>query len=97
MTDKIQADFERFHEQNPKVLERLEDMARRWFAEGHQSIGIGMLWEALRWFTGIETQGDAFRLNNNYRSRYVRLLIERNPEWADRFQVRALGQERSAA
>lgn len=94
--DKIQRDFERFHRENPHVLERLEALAAKWF-ETHGAVGIGMLFEVLRWEEGIVTEGDAFRLNNNYRSRYVRLMIERNSEWEHRFQTRILGAEREAA
>ncbi|MBB5833445.1 hypothetical protein [Kribbella italica] len=65
-------------------------MARNWFEQGHSSVSIGMLWETMRWLTGIETTGDIYRLNNNYRSRYVRLLIERNPSWETAFRVREL-------
>lgn len=88
--DQIQRDFQRFHAANPHVLEDLEHMAAAWFDKGHPSISIGMLFEALRWLSGIETTGDVYRLNNNYQSRYVRLMIARRPEWAHRFQVREL-------
>lgn len=86
----IEKQFERFHKDNPHVLEHLERLARQWLAAGHDSLGIGMLWEVLRWQTGITTKGDPFRLNNNYRSRYVRLMIERNPSWDECFQTRSL-------
>jgi uncharacterized protein YbaP (TraB family) len=46
------------------------------------------LFERLRWESGIATEGDAYRLNNSYRAFYVRLLIERRPEWANKFEVR---------
>ncbi len=88
--DKIQREFERFHKENPHVLAELEHMAGAWFDKGHPSVSISMLFEALRWLSGIETTGDPYRLNNNYRSRYVRLMIARHPEWEDRFQVREL-------
>jgi uncharacterized protein YbaP (TraB family) len=75
------------------VLTTLEDMAQKWFDQGNAQVGIGMLWEAMRWLAGTQTnvnQLDLYRLNNSYRSRYVRLLIQRNPEWADRFHTREL-------
>ena len=36
------------------------------------------------------THGDQFKLNNSYRSRYTRLLLDRHPEWTDVFQTREL-------
>jgi uncharacterized protein YbaP (TraB family) len=89
----IQRRFEAFHQANPHVLTTLEDMARKWFDQGNAQVGIGMLWEAMRWLAGTQTnvnQLDLYRLNNNYRSRYVRLMIQRNPQWVDRFHTREL-------
>lgn len=91
MNDTIQRRFERFHKTNPQVLAKLEKLAEQWFAAGHDKVAIGMLWEALRWQEGVSTVSeDSYRLNDHYRSRYVRLLIERRPEWADRFALREL-------
>ncbi|MCX4858312.1 hypothetical protein [Streptomyces canus] len=86
----IQQRFEAFHALNPWVLRHLEALATDCVAKGFRRVGIGMLFELLRWRYGEATQGDAFRLNNNFRSRYVRLLIERHPEWARLFETRAL-------
>ncbi|WP_254709451.1 hypothetical protein [Streptomyces lunaelactis] len=87
----IQAQFEAFHELNPWVLRALESLTADYLARGAQRVGIGMLFEVLRWRYATATEGDdEFRLNNNFRSRYVRLLIERHLEWAPAFEVRAL-------
>ncbi|WP_405803433.1 hypothetical protein [Streptomyces sp. NBC_01187] len=87
----IQAQFEAFHQLNPWVLRALEDLTADYLKRGARRVGIGMLFEVLRWRYVIATEGDDdFRLNNNYRSRYVRLLIERNPEWGPAFEVRVL-------
>ncbi|MFF3516133.1 hypothetical protein [Streptomyces sp. NPDC002573] len=66
----IQQRFEAFHDPNPWVLRHLEALAADCVAKGFRR----------RWRYGEATQGDAFRLNNNFRSRYVRLPIERHPE-----------------
>ncbi|MFJ3248441.1 hypothetical protein [Streptomyces sp. NPDC086782] len=86
----IQERFEAFHALNPWVLRHLKALAADCVAKGFRRVGIGMLFELLRWRYGEATHGDAFRLNNNFRSRYVRLLIERHPEWARLFETRAL-------
>ena len=89
-TDPLQDRFERFHEENPHVYLELESLARQWFAAGHESVGMKMLWETLRWNTGIRTTGDAWRLNNSWTSRYTRMLLERHPQWRGRIRVREL-------
>lgn len=86
----IQKDFERFHRENSHVLLELEELAREWFDAGNKVVGVKMLFETLRWKSGIQTAGDPYKLNNNYHSRYVRMLIERNPHWVNRFKTRAL-------
>lgn len=86
----IQERFEAFHQLNPWVLRALEQLTADYLTRGSKRVGIGMLFEVLRWRYAIATEGDEFRLNNSYRSRYVRLLIEQHPEWAPAFEVRAL-------
>ena len=88
-TDTIQHRFERHHAEHPEVFARLERMAGEWFALGHPAVSIGMLWEAMRWVEGTTT-AEPTRLNDHYRSRYVRLLIDKHPEWEARFRVREL-------
>lgn len=54
--------------------------------------GIGSLWEVLRWNMQIERDGD-FKLNNNFRSRYARLIIQEHPEFENFFELRELRTE----
>lgn len=90
----IQARFEAFHALHPWVLEALERLTSECLRRGFTRVGIGMLFEVLRWEYGRVTSGDEeFRLNNDYRSRYARLLIARHPEWAAVFELRALRAE----
>ncbi|KQP81558.1 hypothetical protein [Aeromicrobium sp. Leaf291] len=86
----IQERFEAFHDLNPWVLETLERLTSEYLEGGQRRIGIGMLFEVLRWQYGRVTRGDEFRLNNNYRSRYVRLLLAEHPEWEAVFHTRSL-------
>ena len=86
----IQEKFESFHALNPWVYNAFVRITDDWLARGRGRIGIGMLTEILRWQYGRATVGDEFRINNNYRSRYVRLLIAEHPEYADAFETREL-------
>ncbi|MFE9770633.1 hypothetical protein ACFYOV_02905 [Streptomyces sp. NPDC005931] len=86
----IQQRFEAFHALNPWVLRALTRMTADCAEKGFARIGIGMLFELLRYQYGAATRGDEFALNNSYRSRYVRLLLTEHPEWTPLFEVRAL-------
>jgi hypothetical protein len=88
--DTLQARFEAFHAENPWVLERLEHLTGEWLRTGHDRLGIGMLFEVLRWQHRLDTRGDKFKLNNSLRSRYARALIDRHPEWVDVIETREL-------
>jgi hypothetical protein len=82
--------FEAFHAANPWVLTPYERLTADLVRRGRDRIGIGILTEVLRWEYGRQTTGDDFRINNNFRSRYARLLLERHPEWVGVFQTRLL-------
>jgi len=92
MRSTIQEDFRQFHHDNPWVFDKLVDMTRDLHQKGRKRFGIGMLWEVLRWNVamGTITVDDNFKLNNNYRSRYVRLIIEKYPQYDCMFECRVL-------
>lgn len=85
--------FENFHAANPHVYTALVALARRLKNRGHQRIGMGMLFEVLRWqwMMGTDDPHSEYRLNNNYRSRYARLIMQQEPDLADVFETRRLG------
>ncbi|MGR8921988.1 MAG: hypothetical protein ACU85V_20420 [Gammaproteobacteria bacterium] len=87
--ETIRERFEKFHAENPHVFEALRRRALRAKARGYRP-GIGCLFEVLRWQHGMTTQGDEFKLNNNFRSHYARLLMEREPELEGFFETRGL-------
>lgn len=90
MSRNITTQFEKFHKENPHVYTELLALSRQAHDRGRRKIGIGMLFEVLRWNRLITTTDTKFKLNNNYRSRYARLLMDINPELEGLFEVREL-------
>jgi ATP-dependent protease HslVU (ClpYQ) peptidase subunit len=87
----IEQAWRAFHQQNPHVYRRLVELAQEWRRRRPGSkLGIGMLFERLRWDLAIQTTGEALKLNNNYRSYYSREIMEREPELRDIFATRRL-------
>lgn len=82
--------FIAYHMVNPHVYTALVRLARGLVANGRRRFGIGMLFEVLRWETAMSTTGDDFKLNNNYRSRYARLIMATCPDLTDVFDTREL-------
>jgi len=78
--DRLEIAFDKFHRQNPGVAARLTRMALDLRRAGRQTYGMAGLFEVLRWQTAIETVGSQWKLNNNYRSFYSRLIEGMVPE-----------------
>ncbi len=88
-TATIQDRFAAFHEANPQVFVALRDMALDLVRRGHGRIGIGMLYETLR-YSALRTSGKDYKLNHDFRSRYARLLVDTVPELAGCIELRRL-------
>lgn len=88
----IQARFERFHELNPWVYHKLVELAHRLQQRGLTRLGINMLWEVLRWqyYETTTDPSSGYHLNDHYPSRYVRLIVAREPDLKNCFQLRKL-------
>lgn len=88
----IEEQFNAFHETNPQVLEELVELTDQLIEHGSDRGSIGMLFEVLRWQKLLETDDPSseFRLNNNYRSRYVRLMVQTYPRFEGFFETRNL-------
>lgn len=75
LPNDMEQGFEDFHSLNPEVYERLVGMVARAHAKGRARVGMGMLFEVLRWNHYMSTRGEEpFKLNNNYRAFYTRLI-----------------------
>ena len=84
----ISADFRRFHEANPQVYQEIVRLARLAKEFGHQRWGIGAIIEVVRWNNTITTEGEAFKINNNFRTAYARLVMATEPDLKDFFYTR---------
>jgi len=83
--------FAEFHTAHPEVYRHLVRLARQAQQAGHDRIGIGMLYEVLRWETMVgDLTGTTFKLNNNFRSRYARMIADRERGLGDIFETREL-------
>lgn len=84
------ARFEEFNADNPRVYEVLVSLARQWVnSTGRHKLGIGALYERARWEIALATGDPDFKLNNNYRAYYARLIMSREWDLAGLFDLRA--------
>lgn len=85
----IQERFEAFHAANPEVYVAMVSLSRRAKAHGRRP-GVKAVWEMLRASLAVEHRDKDYQLNNNFTSRYARLVMEREPDLAGFFEVREL-------
>ena len=89
-TSKLAKKFELFHASNPHVYSALVTLARR-FRDKNRSAqtGIAMLYEVLRWEYYLATDSeDDFKLCNNYKAFYARLIMANEPDLQGIFNVK---------
>lgn len=90
-TETIEARFQSFHRENPRVYDLLVLFARQLKARGYETAGIRMVWERMRWEVAITTTDpDGFKLNDHYHSRYARLIMEQEKDLDGFFRTREL-------
>jgi hypothetical protein len=89
----IQERFLEFHDDHPEVYAAVVQFARQAKERGRKRFGVKMIWERARWYLAIERAGEDYKLNNNYHSRYARLVMAQEPDLADFFETRELRAE----
>lgn len=82
--------FMDFHRANPHVYRALRILALNLVSTGRKRGSINQLFEVLRYEYALRTHGDEYKLNNNWRSRYARLLMENEPVLRGWFETRDL-------
>ena len=92
---RIEKQFALFHRTNPQVYRELERRARELADKGVPHFGVSLLYEAMR-YSALATEGKDFKLNNNHRALYARLLIYRRPELAGRIELRERTEQGAA-
>jgi hypothetical protein len=85
---ELESAFRAYHAANPQVYAKLREFALAAKRAGRQRLGINALHERVRWYTAVEAQGDEWRLNNNYRPYYARLLMLQEPQLRGFFELR---------
>lgn len=85
----IVKNFWLYHEANPHVYELFKKFSRQLKLAGRKHYGVGAIIERIRWHFAVESSGDEFKINNNYRSCYARLLMIEDQAFNDFFELRS--------
>jgi hypothetical protein len=87
----IESRFESFHQHNEHVYGRLVQLALDLRKKGVVRYGIQGLIEIVRYERVMQTTGDdGFKINNDFGSRYARLIMQNHPDLDGFFETREL-------
>lgn len=93
-TNEIEKEFWEFHAANPKVYALFSRFTLDAINAGRVRFSQNFVVERIRWYTAIETRGDDFKINNNYRAYYARLWMRDHPDFDGLFGTRTLTTKR---
>lgn len=97
----IQEAFEAYHAKNPEIFKLYCRFTTELLRRGYRRISPRFVMERIRWekmISTVPTPGSGyhvsaskpFKINNNFSSRYARLLIDKVPDLDKVFETRAL-------
>lgn len=88
---KTEADrkFEEYHGRNPHIFSMFVKLTGQLKNKGQDYYGAKAVFEIIRWKT-LMAGDDCLKINNNYTSRYVRLLERKHPRFKDFYRKRRL-------
>tara|TARA_B100000123_G_scaffold272568_1_gene255953 strand:+ start:397 stop:783 length:387 start_codon:yes stop_codon:yes gene_type:complete len=72
-------EFIDFHYANPHVFTKYRNYAYIVFKRGLRKSSSELIFNRLRWFEAVQTTDPLFKLNNNYKPYYARLLMSIGP------------------
>lgn len=82
--------FRDYHRKNPEIWPLFVRFAAEAKAAGHKEYSAKTIFERIRWEISIVNRGQEFKLNNNFTSLYARLLMAKDANFKDFFEVRKL-------
>lgn len=89
---KLEREFWAFHTAHPEVYDELVRLCRDLKSRGYHRFGIATVYEVTRWRSMMKYgSGNGFKLNNNHRAFYARLIMKREPDLGTVFNTRKLG------
>jgi hypothetical protein len=88
--DSWEARFERFHAENPDAYDLFKKYTFEAIMAGREHFSVISIFERIRWYTDVETQGDPFKINQNFAAYYGRKFMQDFPAFEGFFRTRKL-------
>jgi hypothetical protein len=81
--------FNKYHEENPHIWEEIQQRTKEQIGRARARGSMRDLFGHLRWYSGLRTTGDRWKLNNSYCSFYTRMWNNKYPGFADFYELRS--------
>lgn len=81
--------WKKFHHENPKFYALFVRFSLQAVNAGRKRFSARTVIHRIRWYTTIDTQGDAYKVNNNWSPFYARLFEHDFPEHDGFFEMRS--------
>jgi hypothetical protein len=90
--DSIQGQFQRFDALHPEIYQEFRRIALDLLRRGRAHYGSKAILEVIRYHRILsgKSEAEAFKINNNYSSRYARKLIDEDERFSRFFELREL-------
>lgn len=86
----LQKKWKQFHQDNPEVWRLFVRFTFDAINAGYNHYSVASVIERIRWHTAIDTKGDTFKINNNWKAYYARYFHEQFPKHDGFFRTREL-------
>lgn len=80
--------FMAFHHENLKVYDLFERFALEAIRRGRSRFSARTIIHRIRWYTEIETRGDAYKINDHWSPFYARMFLKKHPGHDGFFEFR---------
>lgn len=82
--------FRNYNKENPDVYKLFKNLAMKAKASGRERYSADVIINVLRWHCDMQTTGKEFKISNNFRSMYARLLALEHPDFEDFFEFKGM-------
>jgi hypothetical protein len=83
---KTKKEFEKYSADNPKIYQLFCYFTKQVINAGYHKYSAEAIFNQIRWYTTIETKGDEYKINNDYKAYYSRKYM--NEHNIDIFRTR---------
>ena len=82
--------FQQYHQANPHLYELYKSIALQLIQQNRRVIGSAHIFQKMRYEYQFKTDGDLFKINNNFAPMYARKFVLEHPQFGHLFKFKQL-------